>query len=259
MNIKQEFIVPNQYTRPGLPLRKVTAIAVHYAGDPGATAQNVRDYFNGTCVRQKRYASCHYAVGLNGEIIQLIPLLEWSYCTNKANSYSISIETGHPDSTGKFTQASEKSLIELVAWLCRKYGLNPTTGVIRHYDVTGKCCPKYYVDRAGLWPQFKTAVANCMAGKPYILPSYGTIIGYSPAKSDTNGKFTVRQGGTYQFKVTSDTQPSLACGGPPFRLITKSQRDNDYFIKFQAVGKKGDMAGFYLNGAKTPVAVATII
>jgi N-acetylmuramoyl-L-alanine amidase CwlA len=259
MNIKQEFIAPNQYTRPGLPLRKVTAIAVHYAGDPGATAQNIRDYFNGTCVRQKRYASCHYAVGLGGEIIQLIPENEWAYCTCQANSYSISIETCHPDSTGKFTQASEKALVELVSSLCKKYGLNPSAGVIRHYDVTGKCCPKYYVDHAGLWPQFKTAVANCMADKPYVLPSYGTIVGYSAARSDTSGKFTVKQGGTYQFKIVSASQPSFVCGSQSFKSISQSQTGQDYFFRFQAIGKKGDSAGFYLNDVKTPVAVATII
>ena len=46
------------------------------------------------------------------------------------------------------------ALIQLVDWLCQTYGLNPKTDVIRHYDVTGKECPKYYVDHPDAWEQF---------------------------------------------------------------------------------------------------------
>ena len=35
MNVKQEFITPNEYTRPQIRMQKVNAVAVHYAGDPG--------------------------------------------------------------------------------------------------------------------------------------------------------------------------------------------------------------------------------
>ena len=34
---------------------------------------------------------------------------------------------------------------ELAAALCERYGL-PVSHIIRHYDVTGKLCPKYWVD-----------------------------------------------------------------------------------------------------------------
>lgn len=30
-----------------------------------------------------------------------------------------------------------------------------TEDVIRHYDVTGKNCPKYYVEHQDAWEQFK--------------------------------------------------------------------------------------------------------
>ena len=36
-------------------------------------------------------------------------------------------------------------LAELAAVLCERYGL-PVSHIIRHYDVTGKLCPKYWVD-----------------------------------------------------------------------------------------------------------------
>lgn len=254
MNIKQEFITPNKYTRPQIRLQRVTAIATHYAGDPGATAQNIRDYFNGTCVTQKRYASCHYAVGLEGEIIQLIPEAEWSYCTNQANKYSISIETCHPDSTGKFTQASEKSLIELEALLCKRYGLNPLNGgIIRHYDVTGKVCPKYYVDHPQCWVAFKKAVANCMSGKSFTLPSYGTIsaaAAVNPDYCDTE-KLMICPGMEYQFKTGS----SIKCANSSFEQIAYHVgADGYHYTTFKAKALTAGV-GFYANGKRVCIAV----
>lgn len=255
MNIKQEFIHPNKYTRPQIKLQRVSAIATHYAGDPGATAQNIRDYFNGTCVRQKRYASCHYAVGLEGEIIQLIPEAEWSYCTNQANKYSISIETCHPDSTGKFTQASEKSLIELEALLCKRYGLNPLRGgVIRHYDVTGKHCPLYYVTHPDAWTAFKTAVSRCMVGQPYTLPSYGTTVSVAAAVNpdycDT-GKLTLCPGMEYQFKTGS----LIKCANSSFEQTAhRVGADGYHYTSFKAKALTAGV-GFYINGKRVCVAV----
>ena len=143
MQIQQMLLTPNKYSRPQIPLEKVEVIAVHYVGNPGSTAIANRNYFE----NQKnggRYVSSHLIVGLSGEIIQCIPFTEWSYCTNQANGYSISIECCHPDSTGKFTAATEKSLAELCAYLCGKFGLDPLKDIIRHYDVTGKQCPLYW-------------------------------------------------------------------------------------------------------------------
>ncbi len=45
MKIQQKFLTPNKFSRPQIPLKNVTKIAVHYTGDPGATAQNTHDYF----------------------------------------------------------------------------------------------------------------------------------------------------------------------------------------------------------------------
>lgn len=257
MNILQDFIRPNQFTRPGLPLRRVTAIAIHYTGDPGATAQNERNYFNGSCISDGRYASCHFVVGMDGEIIQLIPESEWAYCTCQANSYSLSIETCHQDSTGKFTEAAEKALIELTASLCRKYGLDPLHGgIVRHYDVTGKVCPKYYVDNPGLWTQFKQAVSNCMTGKPYSLPCSGAVIAAAvhvdPNYCDT-GSLTQCPGMVYTFKTGS---PISCAGGSnaPFAQIAHSMDGGYHLTTFKAV-KETASVGFYANGKRVCIGV----
>lgn len=143
MKITEMFLTPSKYVRPQIKLAKVTKIAVHYVGNPNTSALANRNYFENCGKTGARYVSSHYIIGLDGEIIQCIPLDEWSYCTNQANGYSISIECCHPDSTGKFTDETEKSLAELCAFLCRKFGLTEND-IIRHYDITGKQCPLYW-------------------------------------------------------------------------------------------------------------------
>ncbi|MGN0595073.1 MAG: N-acetylmuramoyl-L-alanine amidase family protein, partial [Hominimerdicola sp.] len=168
MQIIDALLTPNKYSRPQIKLEKVTKIAVHYVGNPNTTALANRNYFENLkdqiadstgkyCLNKDgsyltyngqkvalRWVSSHYLVGLSGEILQNIPTNEWSYCTNQANGYSISIECCHPDSTGKFTAATEQSLAELCAYLCKEFGLDPIKDIIRHYDVTGKQCPLYW-------------------------------------------------------------------------------------------------------------------
>jgi N-acetylmuramoyl-L-alanine amidase len=43
--------------------------------------------------------------------------------------------------------------VELTAWLCRHFNVSPDQ-VIRHYDITGKDCPKYFVEHEDAWKQF---------------------------------------------------------------------------------------------------------
>ena len=89
--------------------------------------------------------------------MQCIPTSEMAYASNNRNSDTIAIECCHPDADGKFTQETYDSLVELTAWLCQKFGLD-ADDVIRHYDVTGKLCPLYFVDHEDAWKQFKKDV-----------------------------------------------------------------------------------------------------
>ncbi len=161
-NIQQEILPVNPYSRPGDKVSKVTAIVVHYVGNPGTTAEQNRSYFNNLAELKTAYASSHYVVGLQGEIIQCVPLDEIAYASNNRNYDTISIECCHQDAEGRFTNDTYNSLVKLVAALCRTYGLNPETDVIRHYDVTGKLCPIYYVNNPDEWYAFKLSVKNEM-------------------------------------------------------------------------------------------------
>ncbi len=171
MVIEKVFLTPNEYSRPGFKLKKVTAIAVHYVGNAGSSAKANRNYFENLKDTKDRKVSSHFIVGLDGEVIQCIPLTEWSYCTNKANGYSISIECCHPDSTGKFNEKTEQSLVELCAYLCRKFGLSEKD-VIRHYDVTGKRCPLWYVTHPEAWEKFRAMVKNQLADRIEVEESF---------------------------------------------------------------------------------------
>ena len=157
-NITKDYLTPNEYSRPGKQLKEVNAIVVHYVGNPGTTAAQNRNYFENLKDTHYTSASSHFIIGLDGEIIQCVPLDEISYASNDRNKDTIAIECCHPDETGQFTTATYKSLVRLTASLCKTYGLNPETGIIRHYDVTGKQCPLYFVNHEDEWYGFKLDV-----------------------------------------------------------------------------------------------------
>ena len=142
--------------RRGEAIERVHDIAIHYVGNPGTTAQQNRDFYD----HADTQVSSHFLIGLKGEIIQCVPLGEKSSATNERNRDTISIEVCHPDETGEFTPESYASLVRLTAWLCDNFDLSRSR-VIRHYDVTGKLCPLYFVEHEEAWEQFLRDVKDC--------------------------------------------------------------------------------------------------
>ena len=153
--IDEQLIQTNGSARRGKKLEEVKNIVIHYVANPGTTAKQNRDYFNNDDTK----VSAHFVVGLEGEVIQCIPLDEISSATNDRNVDTISIEVCHPDESGKFADATYESVVKLTAWLCKKYNLTQND-VIRHYDVTGKDCPKYYVEHPAAWKQLQKAMGK---------------------------------------------------------------------------------------------------
>ena len=94
-------IMPESGTsRRGEPLEDINSIVVHYVGNPGTSAQSNRNYYDNPGVE----VNSHFVVGLDGEIIQCIPLYEKSSASNHRNRDTISIEVCHPDETGEFSE-----------------------------------------------------------------------------------------------------------------------------------------------------------
>ena len=136
-------------SRRGVMLEGVRNIVIHYVANPGSTAQQNRDYY----ASRSSDVSSHFVIGLKGEIIQCIPLHEKSSASNHRNKDTVSIEVCHPDESGKFTDASYQSLVKLTTWLIDVCDLN-SNDVIRHYDITGKQCPLFFVTHEDAWKQF---------------------------------------------------------------------------------------------------------
>lgn len=155
--VNVRFLTVNPFSRPCVAMNSIQYIAIHYVGNAGTTAAQNWSYFEGLKDTQVTKASSHFIVGLEGEVISCIPLNEMSYCTNERNVDTISIEVCHPDWDGQFNSATYQSVVNLTAWLCKTFAL-PVDHVIRHYDVTGKHCPKYYVENPPAWDQLRADV-----------------------------------------------------------------------------------------------------
>ena len=153
--IDTQIISVHSTARTGAHLNDIKNIVVHYVGNPGTTAQNNRDYYEKSATE----VSSHFVVGLKGEVIQCVPLWEKSAASNERNGDTISIEVCHPDDSGKFNDKTYNSVVELTAWLCKQFDLNEND-VIRHYDITEKICPKYYVENPTEWKKFKKDVED---------------------------------------------------------------------------------------------------
>lgn len=178
--------------------KKNKYIVIHYTGDVGATAQNELDYFH-SAGSKKAQASANYFVDTDiiGESVKPENkawhcgggLQDYGHSNGGAtlhgicmNSNSIGIELCCYKKNGKIvpTPTAIRTAIPLVRWLMKKYNI-PSTHVVRHFDVTGKCCPNGYIDH-DRWIRLRTK----LTGKaPKKSPVYPTV---NLAKGDTGSQ-----------------------------------------------------------------------
>lgn len=158
----QDFLTPNEFSRPQEALPKVTELFVHYTANPGTSAEQNRSYFENLGITGETSASSHFVIGYDGTIIQCLPLTEIGYAVKEHNYNSVSIECCYLDKDGKFTDETHDALISLLGWLMREYDLG-LSDVKRHYDAGGKPCPLYYTEHPQAWEQLKEDL------KEYIL------------------------------------------------------------------------------------------
>jgi len=166
--ITPDFLTVNRYSRPGTRIYEVNAIVIHYVANPGTTADQNRRYFESLATRGYRFASSNFIIGLDGEIVQCVPVYEIAFASNHRNADTVSIETCHPDATGQFADETYASMVRLTAWLVHAFGLT-ADDVIRHYDITGKMCPRYFVVNEAAWYAFRADVADALEQLEYEL------------------------------------------------------------------------------------------
>lgn len=150
--IVRDILPVNEYSRPGTKLDQVNGVVVHYTGNPGTTAEQNRSYFGNLATTHETYASSHFVIGIDGAVIQCVPLDEVAYCSSNRNHDTIAIECCHTDESGAFSPETLDSLKRLLDWLIETYPLE-RTDILRHYDVTGKECPYYYVKHPEAWTE----------------------------------------------------------------------------------------------------------
>ncbi len=176
MKIKQNLTVVN-YNKAN---KTNKYIVVHYTANKTDTAYNNTKYFKSV----NRNASANYFVDDN-DIYQCVldKDIAWhcggnklssagvyhGRCTN-ANSIGVEMCCTNSDVSPK----TEANTVELVKYLMNKYNI-PASNVIRHYDVTGKKCPKPFVDNLGRWNSFKAKLGgnaniNIPTSKPISNP-----------------------------------------------------------------------------------------
>lgn len=172
MNIIEEFIDLNPFSRPGTKLKKVTGIVVHNTAMPGKDARHILKYFKELSVQElkddivDRFASTHFVVD-DEEVLQCLPFDEIGYHVGAykykegiqekigmyPNAHMIGIETCHKDWGGQFSVKTTRNLIDLILFLLDLYNLD-IKDIYCHYDITGKKCPYYFYKNNKKWIDF---------------------------------------------------------------------------------------------------------
>ena len=143
-------------------------LVYHFTANDGDKAINNGKYFKNNVVKasaqyfvdddiviqsvEDEYVA--YAVG--GKRLNTNGGKYYGVCTNYN---SINIEMCDTIKNGKFdlSTGTRKTAIELGKHLVKKYNI-PKERVIRHYDVTGKNCPAYFVKDEKAWINFRNEI-----------------------------------------------------------------------------------------------------
>jgi N-acetylmuramoyl-L-alanine amidase len=196
VKIQERYLTPNIFSRSGRPLASVRGIVVHWVANPGSSAIANRNYFeslkdqpqaNQGQRRMGRYASAHFIVGLESEVIQCLLETEMAYHVGGTwyaplalkrlsaypNNCTLGIELCHPTELdeagnkikdgalwrGEFLPATLDAAAELIKELLERYSLGKDD-IYRHYDITGKNCPRYFVKNEEKWIEFVNGIGN---------------------------------------------------------------------------------------------------
>lgn len=177
----EDYVQVNKYSRPALPLIEPMGIILHWTANPGGTDEGHQDFFDGADGGGSRYASAHLFVDRDSARL-IVPLNEVAYHANEkpskvakflastdyykrgnANLTTIGVEMC-VEKDGTIHQETIDRTILVVAELCRLFDLNEED-VYRHYDITGKNCPRPFVEDVSKFHNFKAGVKKELTPK----------------------------------------------------------------------------------------------
>jgi len=199
MKVIQAYLTPNDFSRPGHPLREKKGIAMHYLENDGQSARACRDFFESLKTQDStdndpdRSASAHEIIDHNGDVYLTVPTTEKAYHCGSSridpasgkiytdlarkmlgdyarfpdrtspNSCLIGIEMCH-GAGGAFTDATIQSAMVRAARHCIDFNLDPLTQIFMHEEIVGwKKCPLYWSRHPALFVAFKQDVARIIA------------------------------------------------------------------------------------------------
>lgn len=171
---KKTHIIPvNTYNRPNAK-SSCEYIVIHWTADVGASAERLDAYYHNVAAgvfadNPNAWTSANYIIGYDGTQITTIYSGNVSYGVSGWNERIINIEVCIDNANGIFTDKAIAALAELVQRLMRSRNIPPAR-VVRHYDLTGKLCPKYYAINADAWRELH----NIITGN--VPPMYRMVI-----------------------------------------------------------------------------------
>ncbi|WP_025844762.1 N-acetylmuramoyl-L-alanine amidase [Brevibacillus agri] len=179
-----EMLITNKTARPGIQITP-KALVVHWTANEkkGADAVANRNYFN----KPTTEASAHYIVD-DRQIVRCLPEKEMGYHVG-AKSYkpeAVAMLSRYPNdctigiemcvnADGSFAKTYQQT-VQLAADILKRYGWG-VDKLWRHYDITGKNCPAFFVDdrtaqaflgqtAQAAWDRFKQDVHRLLTGFP---------------------------------------------------------------------------------------------
>lgn len=152
---------------------EIKYLVLHYTGNNGDSAVNNARYFQNNLVK----SSAHYfvddttvyrsvpdlnvawAVGgtLYSDVSQTGGGTMYGIITNR-NSISIELCDSLRDDTYQASEQTLENAVQLCRDLMAQYQI-PLSHVYRHFDVTGKHCPRYFVEESA-WRRFKSRLED---------------------------------------------------------------------------------------------------
>jgi N-acetylmuramoyl-L-alanine amidase len=207
LQVQSNYMIPVGHpNRKGVKLTKVLALVIHYTANYTQGANDIANsrYFNRTYEYDNgrfeeagtddpfRYASAQYIVDMDS--MQLcIPENEMAYHVGSTTYTPFALKTFRTASgscvpnlftigiemcvnAGNDWAKTVENTAELTSDIMVKYNI-PMDMLLRHYDITGKVCPKPYVDDPKAWQDFKALVARKVAQKKQATTNTGTISG----------------------------------------------------------------------------------
>lgn len=160
INVSSRIIDISENTRPNEKIDKIFKIILHHAPIKNKGGMKIRNYINNLKNQDDIFCSYHYIIGLDGEIINIVPENELAIHTGilEFDTHSLGICICYNDD--KISKKVLDSLENLSKHLTNKYALDPTYDLIRCYDVINRRSPVFFVDNPYFYFDFKEKIVS---------------------------------------------------------------------------------------------------